>query len=127
PVVQILAEPARRDTRRQVPAGGRDDADVHLPPLRAADGTDLMLLEDAQQLRLQRGRDVAGLVEEDRTAVGLREEAGCVGDGAGEGAADVPEELALEELLGRRGTVVSKQRLIATPVVALALPRRELR
>src|SRR5439155_19376588 len=126
PVVQILAEPARRDTRRQVPVGGRDDADVHLPPLRAADGTDLMLLEDAQPLRLQRGRDVADLVEEDRAAVGLREEAGCVGDGAGEGAADVPEELALEERLGERGTVDGDERPLATRAVAVDRPRDEL-
>src|SRR5439155_26226588 len=82
--------------------------------------------ETGQQLRLQGGRDVADLVEEDRAAVGLREEAGCIGDGAGEGAADVPEELALEERLGERGTVDGDERPLPTRAVAVDRPRDEL-
>src|SRR6185295_8052999 len=45
------------------------------------------------------------LVEEERTAVGLFEEAFACRGGTGEGAARVPEELALEERFGDGGAV----------------------
>src|SRR2546428_349253 len=86
-------------------------------PPRAARGPELVLLEDAQELRLERGRHVADLVQEDRAAVGLREEPGCVADRAGEGAAHVPEELALEQRLGERAAVDGHERPLAARAV----------
>ena len=81
----------------EVPVGRRDDA--HVDPLRAraADALELLLLEDAQQLRLQLERDVADLVEEERAAVRQLEAPDPLRDGAGERAALVAEELALEQ------------------------------
>ena len=73
-----------------------DEADVDLDRLRTADPLELLLLQDAQQLRLELERDLADLVEEQRAAVGHLEAADLLGDGAGEGAPLVPEELALE-------------------------------
>jgi hypothetical protein len=67
--------------------------------LRGADGDESALLEDAEELDLEGGAHLADLVEEERAAVGEVEEAGLVGRGAGEGAADVPEELALEQVV----------------------------
>ena len=60
-------------------------------------GSNLPLLEDAEQLDLQGGRGGVDLVEEDGAAVGGEEVALLVADGAGEGALDVAEELAFEQ------------------------------
>src|SRR5213596_3251276 len=78
---------------------GRDE-DVRGPV-----GADLLRqvvdgLERAQQLRLEREREIADLVEEERPAVGLHEEAGPRRARVGECAADVSKELAFEERLG---------------------------
>ena len=64
-----------------------------------------MLLEHAQQLHLQRQRQLADLVEEERAAVGRLEETRLVADGAGEGALHVAEELGLEQVLRDRRAV----------------------
>ena len=57
--------------------------------------------EHAQELGLHRRVHLADLIEEQRAAVGLAEAPGRGGDGAGEGAADVAEELAFQQ--ARRG------------------------
>ena len=93
------------DVLRQVAVRRGDDADVDLPAPVLADATHLALLERAEELRLEAQRHLADLVEEERPAVGRLEEAGPVGGGAGEGAAHVAEELALEEAL-REGRAV---------------------
>ena len=126
PVVEVLAEASGRDRPPEVAVGGSDDPDVHLPPLRPAHGADLVLLEDAQELGLERRRDVPDLVEEDRAAVRLREQTGRVGHRARERAAHVPEELALEERLGERGAVDRHERPLAAQAVAVDGARDEL-
>ena len=72
-VVEVLAEAPRRDLVGEVAVGRRDDADVDLHGLVAADALERALLEDAQELDLDRRRDLADLVEEERAAVGLLE------------------------------------------------------
>ncbi len=69
-----------------------------------------MVLERAQQLGLQRRRELADLVEEHRAAVGDLEPPLLERDGAGEGAFFVTEELALEQRLGQRGAVHGDKR-----------------
>ena len=76
------------------------DPHVDLERRRAADPLELALLEDAQQLRLDRERQLADLVEEQRAAVGPLEAARPLAVGAGEGAALVAEQLGLEQRLG---------------------------
>src|SRR5439155_17354983 len=98
--VEVLAEAAGRDLLAQYAVGRGDDADVDRARLAAADAQDLALLQHAQELHLDVGRDLADLVEEERTAVGPLEAAGAGGDRAGEGAFLVAEELALEHALG---------------------------
>ena len=58
------------DQRLQVLVGRADDAHVDRDLLAAADALDHAVLQEAQQLRLQRQRHVADLVEEQRAAVG---------------------------------------------------------
>ena len=83
----------------------REHAHVHPDRRLRADRHDLVLLQGAEQPRLQAGRDVADLVEEQRAAVGLAEEAGTRGAGAREGPPHVAEQLALEQPFGERGAV----------------------
>ena len=73
--------------------------DPHVDTLRprAAEPLELLLLQHAQQLRLELERNVADLVEEERAAVGELEAADLLRDRAGERAALVAEELALEK------------------------------
>ena len=73
--------------------------------LAAADALDHALLEEAQQLDLERQRDVADLVEEQSAALGQLDLAGVGLDRAGERASLVAEQLGLEQILGDRGAV----------------------
>ena len=73
--------------------------------LAAADPLDHALLKEAQQLDLQRQRDVADLVEEQRAAVGQLDLAVGGLDRAGERALLVAEQLALEQVLGDRRAI----------------------
>ena len=103
--VEVLAEPARPDLARQVLVGRREHAHVHPDARRAADRLDDLLLQHAQHLGLRLQAHVADLVEEERAAVGELELAAPVGDRAGERAAHVAEQLALDQLLGDRRAV----------------------
>ena len=73
--------------------------------LGAADPLELALLQHAQQLGLERRRDLADLVEEQRAAVGQLEAALAGVDGAGEGALLVAEQLGLQQRLRQRRAV----------------------
>jgi hypothetical protein len=97
PVIEVLAERPGGDRGGQVAVRRGDHADVDADRLAAADALELALLEDAEELHLRVGRDVADLVEEDRAAVGQLEAAEPPLRRAGEGAVLVAEELALDE------------------------------
>ena len=63
-----------------------------------ADAFVFLVLDEAQQLGLQRQREVADLVEEQRAAVGLVDPAEGAFGGSGEGTAVVPEQLAFHQV-----------------------------
>src|SRR5262249_8993759 len=100
PVEEGLPEPACFDFSRQVAGGSRDDARVHASRVLLADPLDASLLRGPGQLRLQVGRDLADLVEEQRSTIGKLEASHAVLRRSREGALDVAEELALEQLAG---------------------------
>ena len=79
--------------------GRADDAHVDRDLLAAADALDHALLQEAQQLGLQRHRQVADLVEEERAAVGRLDLAQGLLGRAGERALLVAEQFALEQVL----------------------------
>ena len=85
--------------------GGADDPGVDRDRLAAADPLDHPLLQEAQQLDLERQRDVADLVEEQGAAMGELDLALGGLDRAGEGALLVAEQLGLEQVLGDGGAV----------------------
>ena len=104
-VVEVLAELPVGDHLRQVAVGRRDDADVGAQRAGAAEALELVLLQDAQDLRLRVGAHVADFVEEQRAAVGLLEAADALLVGAGERALLVSEQLGLEQVLLQRRAV----------------------
>src|SRR5262245_12189734 len=93
---------------------GGDNADIDLDALRAAEALDLTLLEHAQQLDLDVGRQIADFVEEDRGAIGQLEAPDLPRQRAGEGALLATEQLALDQRR-RDGRAVDADHLPAAP------------
>ena len=102
---QIVAERLLGDHVVEIAVGRGDDAEVERDRSGATDRHDLALLEHAELRRLRGPRQVADLVEEQRAAIGGADEPRVVGLGAGERALLVPEQLALDEVLGERAAV----------------------
>src|SRR5262245_30611682 len=113
-VKEVLAEGAATDARSQIDVGRGDQTKVGPHESRAAEPPELALLEHAQQLGLRVERQVADLVEKERGAVGLLEDAGALGVRARERAALVTEELALDRT-GRDRVAVERHQLVPRP------------
>ena len=99
PVVEVLAELARRNGLLEVLVGGGHQPDVGADRLGAAQALELPLLQHAQQLDLRRQIQLADLVEKQRAALGQLEAALLGRLRAREGALLVPEELRLDEIV----------------------------
>ena len=125
-VKQIFAKALVLDELFEVRVGGGDDADVDVERARFAERVDLAGLEEAEQLGLQVDVELADLVEEERAVLGGADEAGVIAFGAGEGAAAVAEQLALEQLVGDRGAVEGDKRLVCAGGVPVDGPRENL-
>src|SRR5262249_24514686 len=76
PVVEVAAEGLAPDVLREVLGRGRDEPDARAPVAALSEPPEPPLLEDLQELGLNREVDVADLVEKERAAVGGLEEAG---------------------------------------------------
>ena len=113
PIEQIGAEPPVLDELAQRLVRRGDDAHVDRDRLHAADAHELALLEHAQQLDLRRRRNLADLVEEERSRIGELEASEPPLGRAGERALLVAEQLALEQRLGQRADVHGDERLVA--------------
>ena len=109
-VEEVLAELPFLDEAAEVGVRRGDDADVRVDRLDGADGEELALLEDPEELGLGLERHGADLVEEDRPAVGDLEEALLLGDRSGEGPLRVAEEVRLEEVGRHRAGVDGDER-----------------
>src|SRR5690606_20509528 len=109
-VVEVFAETALGDQLRQVAVGGRHDADVRDPRARAAEAQELPFLDDAQQLRLRAGRQLADLVEEQDAARGTFEVARPCLHGTRVRATLCAEQLGLEQRVGYCRAVEADER-----------------
>ena len=97
PVPEVLAEAAGLHLLVQAAVGGGHEAHVGLERRGPADALELPVLDHPQELGLQLEGQLADLVEEEGAAVGDLEAALALGDGPGESALLVAEELALDE------------------------------
>src|SRR3712207_1532347 len=116
-VVQVLPECALAHGLFQIPVRRRDDSHVHAYRARAADALERSLLQDAQELRLKHGRQLADFVEEERAAVRDFELALLLRERARERAALVPEQLRLQQSLRQRRAVYRDEGALAPAAV----------
>src|SRR4029453_8991836 len=93
--------------------GGGDQAHIDGAGALFADAFEIALLQHAQQLALKFERNFADLVEKQRAAVGKFEPPDAVAHRAGEGAADMAEELAFKEFARDRRAIDADQRAVA--------------
>src|SRR5690606_5443341 len=110
PVVEIASEPAVLDGALEIHTRRGNDPAVDPHRLLTADPTELPVFQRSKQFGLKRKGQLADLVQEQRAAVGLLEESPVGLLRAGERAARMAEELALEEGLGDPGTVDRDER-----------------
>ena len=103
---------------------GGDDARVDFGGPRAAQPLDLLLLQHAQELDLDVGRQVANLVQEDRRSVGQLEAPDLARQGPGVGALLPPEQLAFDQRR-RDGRAVDANHRPAAAAAQLVNLRRE--
>ena len=103
--VEVAAKRTVGDLVLEVSVRRADHA--HVDRLRdgRADRQDLALLQNPEELRLRLRRHVADLVQEQGAFVRRLQQAGLVLRGAGERALPVPEQLAFDQILRKRGAV----------------------
>ena len=116
-VEEVLAEALLLDLRLEVAVRGREDARVERLLLVAADRAHRALLQGTQELGLHPGGHLADLVEEERALARPDEEARPRGTRVGEGALHVPEQLALEQVLGHRRAVDRHEGPVPAPAL----------
>src|SRR4029077_13532186 len=89
---------------------------THVDAMRAATSQtlELLLLQNPQQFRLQRQRNIPYLIEEQCPFVGHFETPNFLSDGSGEGALFVPEEFTFQQIKGNGGTVHPYERVSAS-------------
>ena len=85
-----------------------------------------MVLQEAEQRDLCAEAERLQLVEKQRAAFGLLDDAGSRLLGVGERAACVPEELALDQAVGNGAAVDRDERLLAPRAEVVNRARREL-
>jgi hypothetical protein len=99
PEEQVLAESPFFDEEWKVPVSGRDHANVYMVLPFAAHRANCARLKNPQKLSLQQEGNVADLVEQQRPAVGFREQTLSRLHCAGESTTNVAKNLRLHQLL----------------------------
>src|ERR1700679_983628 len=104
-IVKIFAKGALLQRRAQILIGGGDYAYVNVPRGVAAQPLEYTLLQNTQQLHLNRARHVADFIQKYSSGIRLFKLTGLCGIGAGERAFLVAEQLALHQVFRNRRTV----------------------
>jgi hypothetical protein len=125
-VVEVAAELALADHGLDVLVGCREHPDVHRHLLGAADPVVGDSVEHPQQLGLGLGVQLAHLVQVDGARVGQLEQALLVRLGPAERALLVPEQLALDKVVGERRAVDVHPRLGRPQRIVVQAPRHHL-
>src|SRR5271166_6570500 len=102
-VVEVGAKPACRDRGLEIAVSRREYPHVNLLGPCIAHRDDLSVLKHAQQRRLHRERHLAYLVEKNNPSRSGAEETGLIAVSAGEGATAMTKQLAVEQVLRKRG------------------------
>src|SRR5579862_9908013 len=94
--------------------------------MRPSDALEFPLLQHAQQLHLQRQRQLSNLVEKNHASIRNLEAPFLLCRGSGETAALVAEQIALQQRLGNRRAIDRDKRLISPTAIAVQGPGRKL-
>ena len=100
PVEEIFAKLSFFDSSHRIAVRGRNHTDIELEFVIAAMPAHAPVTENAEQLRLQRLGHLGDLIDEESSAIGLLETPLPRGNGSGECASLVAEELALNQRFG---------------------------
>jgi len=111
---KIFAELARGDGSREVGVRDGDEARLDVQRFGAAETLERALLQNAEQFCLRVGRKRGDFVEDDGAGATEFETAEFTVHSAGERAAFVTEELALDERGRKRGAIDFEERRVAT-------------
>src|SRR5690606_37917712 len=106
--------------------GRREDADVDGHLAGAAEPPDTAVLQDPQELRLERKRHLRDLVQEEGAAIRELEASGSRPGRPGEGALLVAEDLALDQRFGDRRRVDGDERAVAAAAQGMDRARHHL-
>ena len=112
-VVEVTAKFVPLHHLNQIPVCRRDEPNVYLVSASAAQTFELLFLQDTQQFRLQRRRNIPHFVQEERAFVGQLETANLLRYGSGERAALVAKELAFQQIEGNSSAIQFNKRASA--------------
>ena len=125
-VIKIGAEFALLHQGLDVGIRRRHDPDIDLAGHVLSDPPHFVLLQDPQKTCLERGARVGDLVEKDRAAARLLDEADTVPVRPGERAAHAAEQLGLEQVFRQRAAVDGHELLLLTRAGVVDRLRHEL-
>ena len=125
PVVQIVAKAVLPDFLGEIAIGRRHHAHVDIDGARAAQSLELPFLEHPQEFWLQLGRQIADLVEKERSSMRVLESAYLARMGAREGPTLAPEQLALHQRRGECGAVEGDELGVGSGAAAMNRTRDE--
>ena len=123
--VEIGAEAAVLDPRRQIGVGGTDHPDVDGDRLRRSHGGHFPLLKDPEESDLSIEGQLRELVEKERPALGRLDETHPIGGGTRECTLPVPEKLTLHQSR-RQSTAVDRDKAALSPGLAVEKTGRDL-
>src|ERR1700689_1637750 len=102
---EILAEATCCDCGIETLIGGGDYTDIDCDLAMASEPVERRSVQHAQQLDLRLNLQFADFIEEERALVGEFEQAGLGCIGTSKGSLFVTEQLAFDQVLGKRGAV----------------------
>src|ERR1700758_3404916 len=125
-VKEIAAEFPVLDHAGKVPVRGGHQPNVDMSRARAAESFKLLLLQNAQELRLKLGRNVCNLIEKKRTLVRQLKSPELLSDRTGKGASFVSEELGFEQSGGNGGAIDLQERTVPARAEIVKCPGGKL-
>src|SRR4029077_15770555 len=114
-IVQIAAKLSASHHLHEIPIRCSYQPDIHLVRTTAPQALEFLLLQDAQQLRLQRRRNVAYFVQKQRAFVGHFKAPDLLRDGSGKGTLLMTEQFAFQKIERNGRAVEFYESRSATP------------
>ena len=105
-VVKIFPKPVLSARGPQVVIGSRDDSHIYFARVQRSNRLHLMILENAQELRLRGKRHISDLIQKQRASMCVLEQSRLVVRGFRECAFNVAKHFALEQRFDDRRAVM---------------------